>query len=291
MIDLEPQKRKRARRVKHRVVRVSDPLGLAMHSAASADWGTPMLLRLFAAVVLRPAAKMGGSIDLDYATSAYWQSWWPDGEAPRAYLDGSLGKDVLVAADREAACPRRGSGFFNPPGLDGGAMVQKCWELFEQDHRARRLGSGVWAGFSLEQFASFQGVCARNPLTVGVADLITTIVPSRRCRYLLHPEQFIAITRKKQAKRDRRSKEWLAEQRKIEQLKKRVNDAPIPGNAPSHASYISILWSPLLSVRRRQMAAARQFLMEQRRDEKSLLYRFEAIGHLDMDGRSRDRKE
>jgi Holliday junction resolvase-like predicted endonuclease len=99
---------------------------------------------------------------------------------------------------------------------------------------------------------------------------------------LLHPEQFIAITRKKQAKRDRRSKLWHAEQRKIEKLKNRSNDEPVPGNAPSHASYVSILWSAVRAVRRRQMAAARQFLAEQRRDEKSLLYRFEAIGSLEI---------
>lgn len=241
-----------------------------------------MLLRRFAASVLRPAARMGGSIDLDYATSAYWQAWWPDGDCPRTYLDGSPGKDVLVAADREAACPDRGSGFFNPPGLDGGAMVQKCWELYEEDHREERLGSGVWIGFSLEQFPSFQGVGERNPLTVGVEDLITTIVPSRRCRYLLHPEQLIAIMREKQSKRDKRSKQWRAEQRKIEQLRRRVDDAPVPGNAPSHASYVTILWSAMRAVRRRQMAAARQFLAEQRGDEKSLLHRFETIGPLDM---------
>jgi Holliday junction resolvase-like predicted endonuclease len=161
-------------------------------------------------------------------------------------------------------------------------MVQRCWELLEKDHREKKLGSGFWVGFSLDQVASLQGICDRNPLTASAADLITTIVPSRRCRYLLHPEQFIAITRKKQSKRDRRSKQWLAEQRKIEKLRKRADDAPVPGNAPPHASYISILWSPVRAVRHRQMVAARQFLAEQGRDEKSLLYRFEAVGLLDM---------
>jgi len=253
-----------------------------MHSSANADWGTPMLLRRFAATVLRPAAKLGGSIVLDYSTSAYWQAWWPDGDCPRTYLDGSLGKDVLSAADRQAVCSDCGSGFLNPAGLDGGAMVQKCWKIFEQDHAEKRLGSGVWIGFSLETMASLQGITDRNPLTVGAEDFITTIVPSRRCRYLLHPEQFIVITRKKQAKRDRRSKLWLAEQRKIEKLKSRFDDAPVTGNAPSHSSYLSILWSPVRAVRRRQMAATRQFLTEQHKDEKSLLYRFEAIGPLNI---------
>jgi hypothetical protein len=270
--------------------RTPDHSGLAMHSSANADWGTPMLLRRFVQTVLRPAAKMGGSIDLDYSTSAYWQAWWPDGDCPRTYLDGSPGRDVLVANDREAVCLDRGSGFLNPAGLDGGSMVQKCWELFEQDLAVKRLGSGVWQGFTLEQFSSLQGLTGRNPLTVGVEDLITTIVPSRRCRYLLHPEQFLTITRKRQGKLDRRSKLWRAEQRKIEKLKSRGNDAPVSGNAPSHSSYISIFWSPVRAVRRRQMVAARQFLAEQREDEKSLLYRFEVIGRLDMED-CRSKKE
>lgn len=287
MIDLGLQTRKRGRTMKRKGTVAPGPGGLVMHSAANADWGTPMLLRRFVAAVLRPAAKMGGSIDLDYSSSVYWQAWWPDGDCPRRYLDGSPGKDILVVADREAVCPDPGpgSGFLNPAGLDGGTMVQKCWEIFEQDHATKKLGSGIWTGFSLEQTSSLQGITERNPLTVGVEDLITTIVPSRRCRYLLHPEQFLTILRKKQAKRKRRSKLWLAEQRKIEQLKRRTDDAPVPGNAPSHASYISILWAFSRSVRRRQMAAARQFLAEQRKDEKSLLYRFEAIGPLDMERR------
>lgn len=283
MIDLGPQARKRGRTMKRKGAQ--EPTGLAMHSAANADWGTPMLLRRFVQAVLRPAAKLGGSIDLDYSTSAYWQAWWPDGDGPRTYLDGSPGRDVLIANDREAVCSDRGSGFLNPAGLDGGMMVQRCWEIFERDHAEKRLGSGVWLGFSLEQESSLQGITERNPLTVGEEDLITTIVPSRRCRYLLHPEQFLAITRKKQAKRDRSSKLWHLEQRKIDKLRGRQDDAPIHGNAPSHSSYISVLWSPVRAVRRRQMGAARQFLAEQRRDEKSLLYRFEAIGPLDMEGR------
>ena len=39
---------------------------------------------------------MGGSIDLDYSTSAYWQAWWPEGDCPRTYMDGGSGKDVLI---------------------------------------------------------------------------------------------------------------------------------------------------------------------------------------------------
>lgn len=285
LIDLGPQTRKRGRAMGQRLAVLPGSTGVpgALHSAANPDWGTPMLLRRFVQAVLRPAARGGGSIDLDYSTSAYWQAWWPDGDCPKTYLDGSRGRDVLLAVDRGGVCPDRGSGFLNPAGLNGGSMVQKCWEIFEQDHAGEHLGSGVWTGFSLEQFSSLQGITGRNPLTVGIGDLITTIVPSRRCRYLLHPEQCIVVTQKRQAKRDRRSQLWLAEQRKIDRLKSRMDDSPIPGSAPPHSSYVSILWSPVRAVRRRQMAAARQFLAEQRADEKSLLYRFEAIGPLDMD--------
>ena len=257
----------------------------AQHSDNSCEWGTPMLLRRFAACVLRPAA-MGAAIDLDYASSAYWQKWWPDPkDRPHAFLDGSPGRDVLVAADRRRAAPRLGSGFLNPPGLGGGEMVQKCWGILEEDHRTKQLGSGVFIGFSLEQTASLQGVGERNPLTTSADDLITTIVPSRRARYILHPEALIAITLKKLAKRVKGSKEWLAEQRLIEKLRKRTTDEPVPGQAPTHASYVSLLWHRDRAVRRRQMEAARQFLKAQAADEKSLLHKFEAIGPLELESR------
>ena len=176
---------------------------LAMHSAASPDWGTPPIIRHFCASFLRPAAN-GGAIDLDYASSAYWQSHWPIGTRPSAYLDGSEGRDVLVEADRRAAVKARtcGAGFFNPPGLDGGRMIQRCWEVCEQDHRTGWLGSGAYIGFSLEQLASLQGVGERNPLSCGDGTVIT-VVPSRRIRYELHPEALIALLRKKQARRER----------------------------------------------------------------------------------------
>lgn len=121
---------------------------LAMHSDASPEWGTPPILRRFGVRVLSPAA-MGSAIDLDYASSAYWQQWWDEADRPHAFLDGSKGRDVLVEADRRAAAPRLGSGFQNAPGIGGGEMVQKCWGLFEEDHREQKLGSGFWVGKSV----------------------------------------------------------------------------------------------------------------------------------------------
>jgi Holliday junction resolvase-like predicted endonuclease len=265
--------------------RISAPSALAMHSAASPEWGTPMLLRRFGQVVLRPAAMSAGSIDLDYATSAYWQSWWPGGDHPTAFLNGDPGRDVLVEADRRAAFPRLGAGFLNAPGLNGGDMVQQCWGLFEEDHRKEKLGSGCWVGFSVEQFGSLQNIGERNPLMTGPDDLITTIVPSRRAHYVVHPEQLIAITQKKQKKREKKSKPWIAEQKLIARLRARTDEAPVDAGAPSHLSYITLLWHRERAVRRVQMEAARDFLKEQQADKKSLLHKFEVIGPLELEAR------
>ena len=228
---------------------IGNPLALAMHSAASPEWGTPMLLRRFSARVLAPAA-MGRAIDLDYASSSYWNQWWDDADRPLEFLNGSKGRDVLVEADRRCAAPRLGAGFFNPPGIGGGEMVQRCWTLFEKDHREEKLGSGGWIGFSVEQFGSLQNHGERNPLTCGEDDLITTIVPSRRAHYVVHPEQLIAITQKKQKRRDRKSKQWKAEQRLIQRLRERTDDRPVDAGAPSHLSYFTILWHHDRAVRR-----------------------------------------
>jgi hypothetical protein len=256
-----------------------------MHSAESPDWGTPILLRRFSARVMAPAAK-ASAIDLDYASSAYWQQWWDEGERPLVYLDGSEGRDVLIEADRRAAAqrfawgPQIGSGFLNAPGLNGGGMVQSCWEVFEQDHREEQIRSGFWQGFSVEQFGSLQNVGERNPLTCDADDLITTIVPSRRVHYVLPPKQLIAITLKKQKKHARRSKPWLVAQHLIERLHDRKDDTPVDGGAPTHLSYCSILWAHDRSVRSSQMKAAREFLKEQQADAKSVLHKFEVIGSL-----------
>ena len=258
---------------------------LAMHSAESPDWGTPILMRRFAARVMAPAAR-GRAIDMDYASSAYWQRWWDETDRPLVYLDGSRGRDVLVAADRRTAAqafawgPKIGSGFFNSPGGDGGGMVQSCWEVYEQDHREEQLDSGFWEGFSVEQFGSLQNVGERNPLTCGPNDLITTIVPSRRVHYVLPPDQLIRITLKKQKKHERKSKPWLTAQHLIERLRDREDDSPVDGGAPTHLSYMSILWAHDRDVRSSQKKAAREFLKEQKVDEKSVLRRFEVIGAL-----------
>lgn len=257
------------------------PPAIAMHSAASPEWGTPMLLRRFGARVLAPAA-MGRSIDLDYASSAYWNQWWDEADRPHVFLDGSKGRDVLVEADRRAAQPKLGSGFMNAPGLGGGDMVQQCWGLFEQDHREEKLGSGYWVGFSVEQFGSLQNIGERNPLTCDEDDLITTIVPSRRAHYVVHPKDLIAITQRKMKKREAGSKQRRKEQDLLKRIRARTNDAPLDGGAPSHLSYVTMLWHRDRAVRRVQMEQTRTFLAEQKADPKSLLFKFEVIGPLEL---------
>ncbi len=246
-----------------------------------------MILRRFAASVLAPAAR-GSAIDIDYASSAYWQAWWPEpADQPQVFLDGSKGRDVLVEADRRAAHPKLaelslmlGTGFLNAPGVGGGEMVQKCWKIFEEDHRTKQLGSGCWVGYSIEQFGSLQNVGRRNPLTTHPDDLITTIVPSRRANYVLHPEQLITNTLRKQKARVRQSKQWLVEQRLLEKLRTRSTDAPVSAGAPSHLSYVTFLWHHGRIERRAQMKQAREFLEEQMENSKSLLHKFEVIGSL-----------
>lgn len=260
----------------------SAPMPLAMHSAESPDWGTPPVVRRFGVCFLRPSA-FSDAIDLDYASSAYWNSWWPEKDRPEKYLDGSPGRDVLVEEDRRRAVVGQGcgAGFFNPPGANGGEMVQRCWELFEADHRTGWLHSGFFVGFSLEQFSSLQGIAPRSPLSCGDGSIVT-IIPCRRIRYELHPEQLIALLKKKQGKRDKKSKEWLVEERQIQRLRQRPNDEPVPGLAPTHSSYISLLPSAKAAVRKRQLEAARQFLAAQAEDPRSPFQRYEVIGSLEM---------
>jgi hypothetical protein len=252
------------------------PSPIAMHSAASPDWGTPMIGKQLALRVLAPAG-VGCAINLDYASSAYWHGHWPGGHRPAEYLDGRPGRDVLnEAARRRAIGAGGGTGFFNPPGLDNGKMVQECWRLFVDDWIRGMLVSGVWIGFSLEQTASLQNVGVRHPLSRDVA----TIVPSRRGRYLLHPEQLITICEKKRKKRERKSDAYKKLTRQIKTLRDRKNDVPVQGDAPTHASYVSILLATAKPVRAKQIEALRLFLDEQSKIERSWFQKVAIVGDL-----------
>lgn len=278
---LKGKQRVRAGRAEPKRPIVTKSTKLAQHSDNSCDWGTPGVVRRFAQAFLAPSA-FSSCIDLDYSSSAYWQDHWPDGSRPAAYLDGSKGRDVLMVLDRRAAVSVHGcgAGFNNPPGLNGGQMIQASWKLFQTDHQIGWLHSGFWVGFSIEHFASLQGVSGRNPLSRDV--LIATIVPCRRIRYELHPDALIDLLLKKQKKREKKSKQWLIEQRQIKRLRERDDDTPVPGLAPTHASYITLLMNPKKTVRRQQLDAANKFLAEQADDSKSPFQRYEVIGSLEM---------
>lgn len=246
----------------------------AMHSAERPDWGTPIVGKILAARVLAPAANSTW-IDLDYATNAYWHAHWPEGMQPRFYLDGSRGRDVLLQKDRRnavgAVC---GAGFMNPPGLDGGKMVKKCWRLLVEDYLSDWLRSGVYVGFSLEQLASLQGAAPLHPLSPGVV----TILPSRRGRYLLHPDQLIALYRKKLKKLKRGAASYKALDKKVKGLRSRTNDDPVVGAAPTHASFITCLLSKRKATRVQQLEQLRAFLDEQTHVDRSWFQKVAVIG-------------
>jgi len=262
---------------------------LAQHSAASPDWGTPIAMRELAMAGLRPAASTthGRAIDIDYASSSYWHAQWPREQVSTVFLDGSPGRDVLVDADRARAIARlrlqhdaRGvTAFFNPPGLDGGRMIQRCWEIFERDHREGIIGSGCWIGFSLEQISHLQNTSAlRHPLSTSRehAQSILTIIPSRRARYLIHPLRALVIIAKK-LKRPRPLSEAKALRREAREIRARLRagDAtPIVGDAPPHASYVTFLLHRHRTVREHQRAAIAAYLG---RDQKGWLFERAAV--------------
>lgn len=241
-----------------------------MQSSASSDWGTPADARRLAALILKPAARGGSSIDLDFASSAYWQEQWEPEHRPEAYMDGTPGRDMLMQVDRQAVGGNKvGAGFWNPPGSAGGDVVQACWARLVAEHARGWIDSGFWVGFSLEQMVSLQNVDGPSPL----APDITTIVPSRRCRYLIHPARMIELLEEKLAKRKRSDDEIKRMRAQITKLTNRADDSPVPGESPTHASFFSILWSHDRSIKKRQMDAARSFLQGQKTNPGSLFER------------------
>jgi hypothetical protein len=66
--------------------------------------------------------------------------------------------------------------------------------------------------------------------------------------------------------------------KRIAELRERASDAPVPGPAPTHSSYITIIWHREARIRRRQQAAARSFLKAQRTLPGSVLERAVCVG-------------
>jgi len=133
----------------------------AMHLSESADWGSPPEVVKLARAVL-------GRIDLDPATSNYWNR-----HGVRARF--------IIGADGETTSWRCREShvtvFLNPPGDKSGQLVKSFWARLVREWAAGEVESAVWVGFSLEQLVSLQSEPV-NPMTLPM------IVPRRRLAFM-----------------------------------------------------------------------------------------------------------
>lgn len=278
----------------------------ARHSASSPEWGTPELVQRLASAVLIPASQSGG-IDLDAQSSGYWHAQWPAGVTPAFLFDGSPQADAFdLEVWRSFAKGKPITTFLNPAGGDGGALVQRSWSILEYMHSTGVVASGFWVGFSLEQFASLQNADRTATITdllpdrqVSMSPLdarYTTIIPSRRACYRVHPARALAdlearisklggavraLTDAPQqlGKLDRKREVLVSKRDAVIAHMAKHGDVAIPGDAPTHSSYFTILWHALAKVRDRQKSALRRFLAEQAKVRGSLFERVQVIGH------------
>lgn len=252
----------------------------ALTSSVSDDWGSPEAIRRFASVVLAPAASEpeSTSIDLDPSTSQYWNEQWEPRARPAQFFDGKGMGDCYSIDHWEAKAPQIGSAFWNPNGDPTGENVQAAWSILEARHRAGKIGSAVWVGFSLEQLRSLLPDAAerkagvRSPLDPRVA----CVFPGRRVSYMCHPNAMIAIIEKRLTKPGGSDRKQL--ERRRDELLNRSDDSPVKGPAPTHSSYLAILWDARKKIRDKQQTAARKFLAAQASVPKSIFERHEVIG-------------
>lgn len=255
----------------------------ALTSSASCNWGTPAIVRAFSATVLRPASLLGSAIDVDASTSAYWQAQWNDADRPVRYFDGSAPVlDILELAAWQALPTEIGTVHENPPGDPSGKLVQMCWDMLEIRWQSGEIDSLCWVGFSLEQMRSLQNTprgqahgTAINPLSRDIG--VGSIVPGRRISYMVHPRDAVhALTQRMRKLTRGAARDALAAKvRAIQALK---SDAPIPGDAPTHSSYLTVLWSHDDEKRAQQQEAARVFLASQRDVKGSPFQTYALIG-------------
>lgn len=281
----------------------------ALTSAATCDWGSSHALRRLSAAVLRPASETEAAIDVDAASSAYWQRAWAPEDRPHSFLDGSPGKDALTDQAWEDLIARLdravgmygpkhapiGSAFCNPPGLGSGRIVQLFWQRLERMRHQQQIGSLAWIGFKFDQMTSLipaheSDERAQNrhkrwtwhPLFSSVGDnTVTTIIPGRRVSYLAHPASMIAILDKRIASRKTPPAERARLAGKRETLAANIaagSVTPVVGPAPTHASYVTILWHWNVEIRAKQHRALARFLDEETADLKSVFRTYSLIG-------------
>lgn len=137
--------------------------------ALKADWGTPREVVEFVREVL-------GAIDLDPATSAYWNHW--SVKATTFYDENTNG----------LAQRWRGRVILNPPGtLDGddGSAPLKFWKKLVRHYLDGDVTSAVFVGFSIEQLCVLQS--AGNDALPSPLKYLT-LVPGGRFRFLERTE-------------------------------------------------------------------------------------------------------
>lgn len=113
----------------------------AQHSAVSMEHGTP-------AAPVELARYALGSIDLDPASSAYWNAYTV--QASRFF-------DRFTDGLRQRWA---GNVWLNPPGADDKAgtdsLVREFWDKLVESWRADHLTGAVYYGYSLEQLQTLQ---------------------------------------------------------------------------------------------------------------------------------------
>ena len=166
--------------------------GAALHSSASADWGTPREGVDLARAVL-------GRIDFDAASDEVWNriigaATFYDGSKGRNTLSdpwpGSkiAGDRLLRGAERErdrlpGSCERT---FLNPPGDLSGELVRAFWLALVERWCNAESDTGFYVGFTLEQLVSLQKSAGGAPSQwpSPLSPCVVTMVMRRRWRYL-----------------------------------------------------------------------------------------------------------
>lgn len=194
-----------------------------MHLSASADWGTPL-------EVIEVVEYVLGDIDLDPATSEYWND---HGAKAPLWLDGSEGLNGLTDPWSDpGADPVRA--LLNPPGDTSGQLVKRFWSRLVRERDAGVVDSAVWIGFSLEQLVSCQHE-SRIPINLPM------IVPNRRLCYRRTPLETQRALRASAAKAELKGALGVAARllKKAESID--LNGPPLPAEQPTHGSFLTLL--------------------------------------------------
>jgi hypothetical protein len=204
---------------------------LAMHSKATPSWGSPPWLIEIGQRVL------GGQVDVDLATSAYWNLYGP--QAP-VYFDEHT--DALAERDWSKVVSPGDRTWCNPPGL-GGQTIRAFFRLMRRLHSDHGV-AGFWVGFSVEQI----GYLGRGNL--GSKNGAPFAVPPKRIGYMQHPRDAIAKLEEKATKLQEKAPRSLGEANKnlaqAERLRAKAlaidpDGPPLKGEQPTHSSYLALL--------------------------------------------------